>query len=489
MADAILPSQPDDTIAQVAALTDETISEIGVACADILTALTIAVRRQLAACDGTLSDCRDAVRREIDVITGGQLEASIECRDSLRSQLFVRADEYFLQVGYNIPGLPSPEDVTNVQNTPFPTQPVSATPLPYQPDPVGTDATCGLVAADGHAIDAPRFDQPTYRVEVDSWPGFTAERVYNYSAEAETEAWIRGEYPTLPPTLPPGWKWVYTFQGTKCTAPPVGFEYYFPGYQAGIFISPTAIRDTNVTGPSGPQPPGINDGPVAPDGNGNTGTGGTPGGPSPPGDTCNDSRIRDACVQAGGIWDGTRCHFNPPLYPHNPPDGGLCSPVGENGVITIVDSRGNRCAAHCVADNSDPSKSVVRLDGDARLLCGPCLDTTFVIRDRRVNVSGNECRATCVPEESTPDRQVLLLEVEAELYCGPCGKPSNNPVGIEQPGAYKFQQRQQPWFREMVDWYGQSIIDFHNSPTMKDYLALIESQRAARHVNDDWSLS
>lgn len=45
-----------------------------------------------------------------------------------------------------------------------------------------------------------------------------------------------------------------------------------------------------------------------------------------------------------------------------------------------------------------------------------------------------------------------------------------NPVGIEQPGAFRYQQREQPWYRDMITWGGEQAQLFANSATEKDFI-------------------
>ena len=48
--------------------------------------------------------------------------------------------------------------------------------------------------------------------------------------------------------------------------------------------------------------------------------------------------------------------------------------------------------------------------------------------------------------------------------------PWSDPVGIEQPEAFRFQQRMQPWFRDAIDWMDQSKRDLINATTAQEYI-------------------
>lgn len=233
------------------------------------------------------------------------------------------------------------------------------------------------------------------------------------------------------------------------------------GYYAGTFNGESVLMICFPVGDTinggQPQP-----GPITIPGGAN--------GSSPPQGVCYDAdTVRQACERAGGRWTGSECLFSPSM----PGNNGTVN-TGDNsacpgGSLVVRDLAGNICTLTCSSTNTVDGKVIYDLAPPALLWCNPCPPGNFTVRDRRTNVVGNSCKATCVASESSPGNAVLELETGSELYCGPCGKPSDNPVGIEQPEAYRFQQRQQPWFRDMVNWAGQHVVDYVNSQTSQEY--------------------
>ena len=61
----------------------------------------------------------------------------------------------------------------------------------------------------------------------------------------------------------------------------------------------------------------------------------------------------------------------------------------------------------------------------------------------------------------------------------------SNPVNIEQPEAFRFQQRGQPWFRQAIDWAGKDFTDYQNSSTFKEYFDGVFSNMQKEWIPDE----
>lgn len=96
-----------------------------------------------------------------------------------------------------------------------------------------------------------------------------------------------------------------------------------------------------------------------------------------------------------------------------------------------------------------------------------------------------------IPRDGTDKPKDICPGSTVHLSCPACGSPVihniinvpdgtklpdgttptkvDNPVGIEQPMAFRWQQRSQPWFRDAYNWADQDFKDFTNSQTYADY--------------------
>lgn len=421
---AIMPEE--DVIRRLRLNTDTNLIELSAFCDALRDKLAAELDSLIANCGGTLEQCYNAVRTRLDYRLGELTGQAVECRDSLRSQLYVRQDEYFIKVGYDLPGvLDEPRRDSQVQSD-EPTEQKCYYGYCWEL-PVSTQhfTLYGCDATTGEAKEVDFWIMPSGEMVLIGRDGSLTPVARNFAAFDQNDAATRAMFGLGP---------VDPITGTyNCTAG-----------NGGDDDAPPPIDCVKNPGDSRC--------------------------PTLAGGQCDDSTLRAACERAGGKWFQGRCYFTPPIDTLDGGNGQGGNNPCPGGIVVVVDQFGGSCPADCLGDASDPSKVIIRLQGNARLWCGACPPGTFTIRDRRANATDNSCQAVCVESESSPGQAVLELPLGAELYCGPCGKTDDNPVGIEQPQAFRFQQRQSPWFREAINWSGQNNIDFYNSPTQDDYL-------------------
>lgn len=107
------------------------------------------------------------------------------------------------------------------------------------------------------------------------------------------------------------------------------------------------------------------------------------------------------------------------------------------------------------------------------------------------NLFGKNGNGTIVPQTTidgeTIDKSQSTAEANAAVSCpsvqvvfnlgsgtGPGGQGNNqsggpNPVGIEQPFAFRFEQRNNPWFRDAFDWSSDAFKQLINATSEIDY--------------------
>lgn len=91
--------------------------------------------------------------------------------------------------------------------------------------------------------------------------------------------------------------------------------------------------------------------------------------------------------------------------------------------------------------------------------------------------------------ELTPDAIEQAAERYAQERENRAGETISrtNPVGIEQPGAFRFQQRLQPWYRDMIEWSGELSRMFANSSSEAQFIALAESFKY-KEIDSDYPI-